>query len=81
MYFTYINRVAQRWQQRKWMKLDDVAPYNYKHRKQRGVLEFVAEYHFERYIGRLPTRRNAQVHRLSKRKKLYWFLHPQYVRF
>lgn len=75
----FINKMGQHWQDKDWMKIDDVTPYNLSHRKQRGLLSCVGEYHFRRYCGSTNTSSTWAIYQAGKRKKLYWKLHPQYV--
>lgn len=75
--YKFLNKMCQHWQDKDWMKIDDVTPYNLAHREQRGLLPCVGEYHFKRYCGGCGD--VGAIHKASKRKKLYWKLHPQYV--
>lgn len=74
--YKFINRMCQHWQDKDWMKIDDVTPYNLEHRAERGVLPCVGAYHFRRYCGR-ATGPIWAIYQAGKRKKLYWKLHPQ----
>lgn len=75
----FINEMCQHWQDKPWKKLDTVTPYWLGHRHQRDVLPCVAEYHFKRYCAKGGWSDSiAQIHKNSKRKKLYWNLHPEY---
>jgi hypothetical protein len=78
--YRFICEMAKRCQNRDWIKFDDVCPYSISHTKQRKVLPFVADYHFDRYCGRY-TISTWVNYKQSKRRKLYWRLHPQYKRW
>ena len=75
----FLNKMCQRWRDKTWIKLDDTVPYNFHHRYhyRRETLSCVAKYHFDRYLVAAAWGA-ANVHKASKRKKLYWRLHPEY---
>jgi hypothetical protein len=75
--YRFLNEMCQHWQDKPWKQLDEVTPYNIRHRRQRGVLDCVGEFHFRRYCG-AGWDDIGQIHKASKRKKLYWRLHPEY---
>ncbi len=74
--YRFINEMIQRWQDRPWIKFDVSTPYHLGHRRERGHLPFVGQYHFKRYCKFGHTRWQSYKH--SKMKKLYWRLHPEY---
>ena len=73
----FLQSRSQFWQDKKWLKLDDVTPYCLAHRampQKSHQLDFVKEKWFRVYCGKYTT--EPKLDRTRKLRKFYWNIHP-----